>query len=100
MANGKLVAIVTALMLTMGGQGAHAAYTRSHLEQIEQFIVNGQWDRLRAYLVTNPALLGGNDVLAAALRKFLADTNGGTIASIPVSSLPDLDTVAAARDSY
>lgn len=100
MANGKLVAIVTALMLTMGGQGAQAAFSLSQLVQIEQFILTGKWAELRAYLAANPALLDGADPLAAELRRFLSDTAGGTIASITPAALPGLDTLAAAKDSY
>ncbi len=100
MANGKLVAIVTALMLTVGGQGAQAAFSLSQLVQIEQLIVTGQWDRLRAFLTANPALLEGDDPLATELRRFLAEVASGTIASITPASLPSLDALAAARDSY
>lgn len=100
MANGKLVAIVTALMLTVGGQGAQAAASFSQLVQIEQFILMGKWAELRAYLAANPSLLAGNDALGAELRRFLADTAGGTIATIRPAALPGLDTVAAAKDSY
>jgi hypothetical protein len=100
MANRKLVAIITALMLTVGGQGAQAAYTLSHLAQMEQFILNGQWERLRAFLTANPNLLEGDSALAAQLRRFLLGTAGGTIATITPAAMPSLEALAAAKDSY
>lgn len=100
MANRKLVAIVTALMLSVGGQGAHAAYTLNHLVQIEHLIVAGQWEQLRAFLAANPFLLEGDGALATELRRFLTESAGGTIASIVPAALPRLATVAAAKDSY
>lgn len=100
MAHRKLVAIVTALMLTVGAQGAQAAYTLSHLTQIEQFVLNGEWQRLRAFLTANPHLLEGDSPLAAQLRQFLIGTAGGTIATIRPAAMPSLDALAAAKDSY
>lgn len=103
MANQRLVAIVTALLLaTNGGQPAFAAYTFSQLEIIEQFILNGQWDLLMAFINENPELLQGNDALASELRVFVdAVEASGTISTItPPAVIPKLEVVETAKDSY
>jgi len=103
MANKRLLAIVTALMLaTGGGQMALGAYTFSQLEIIEQFILNGEWDLLKAFIDENPELLQGNDALANELRSFvIAVEESGTISTITTPPVvPDIIVVETVKDSY
>ena len=102
MASKRMIVIVTALILSAGVVPSQAAYTLSQLEQIEQFILNGQWALLKAYLDANPDLLDGSDALAVELRDFVRTVAAtGTIPTIlPPATVPDLKLVAAARDSY
>ncbi len=103
MANKRLLAIVTALMLAAsGGQSALGAFTFSQLELIEQFILNGQWALLKAFIDEHPELLQGSDALARELREFVAAVEeSGVISTItPPAVVPDIAVVATAKDSY
>lgn len=97
MANQRLLAVVTALLLTAGAQDARAAYTLDQLEQIEQFILGEQWSELGAFINENRELLDGDDVLAQSLRAFVDDAADGVINQL--SSLPSRDTISEARQA-
>lgn len=102
MANKRLLAIVTALMLATGTHGAFATYTHSQLEQIEQFLRNGNFELLKEYLDNNPELLDGSDALTVQLQDFAAAVeSAGSISEVSTLSFaPSLDVVASAKDSY
>ena len=102
MAKGRLLAIITALMLSAGIHNAQATYNFSQLEQIEQFIVNGEWELLLNYLEANPEVLEGVDALAVELREFVAQVETGGVISIisAPAAVPDLSVVEEAKDSY
>tara|TARA_A100001391_G_scaffold156605_1_gene114807 strand:- start:100 stop:411 length:312 start_codon:yes stop_codon:yes gene_type:complete len=78
MASNKLIAIITALTLSVGIVPSHAAYTKAQLEVIEILVLNQDWAELIAYLEANPELLLGADPLAAELRTFVAEARGGS----------------------
>jgi hypothetical protein len=73
MANRRLVAIITALLL-MGGAGLRAEVSLEELRTMNELIDGQQWGALRDYLRKNPAVLSGDDALAQELRFFVAAT--------------------------
>jgi hypothetical protein len=79
MANPKLLALVTALMLVVGTPVAFGAVSQDQLQQLETLIVSQQWADLNAYLLEHPELVSGNDVLADELKVFLASYSQGVL---------------------
>ncbi len=105
MASKRLLAVVTALILAGAGLASPAGVTLSHLEQIEQFIVNEDWALLSAYLEQHPELLDGDTPLAVELQAFVravdeAVATGTTISALSTTGIPDIDVVEAMIDSY
>ncbi|MDP2737488.1 MAG: hypothetical protein Q8O82_01980 [Pseudorhodobacter sp.] len=97
----KLLAVITALMLVTGGHGAQAAYTSTQLAQIEQLIVDRNWAQLESYILANPELLDGEDLLATELWKFMKNMQAGifTATFIP-PSIPYANIVTSIRPTY
>lgn len=77
----RLVAIVTGLMLIMGGLGgARAAEpTLDQLRIIDGLLTRNDTRALLSYLMQNPELLAGEDELAVELRRFAAEISGGRL---------------------
>jgi len=82
MPNPRLLAVVTALMLSAGTPAAHASYTLTDLQRIEQLILDREWNELRAYIASKPDLARGDDPLASELRTFLETSRDGFLAQI------------------
>lgn len=83
----RLVAIVTGLMLIVGGLSAGAQEpSLDQLRTIDALLSRNDSEGLLAFLLANPALLSGEDELAAELRKFVADASGGRLKVDYVSS--------------
>jgi len=78
MPNTRLLAVVTAVMLSAGTPAAQAAYTFYDLQRIEKLILNREWNELRAYIEANPKLLRGTNPLANELRAFFVTYRQGS----------------------
>jgi hypothetical protein len=96
MANRKLLAIITVLMLAGGALPSHAQYTLSQLNQIENMINTRNWPALRDFVAANPGILDGESALASALKDFM------DASAAPGSVIGDLAAVdvGITRDSY
>lgn len=68
----RLLAVVTALILAAGAPAAHATYTLTNLQALEQMVLDQDWRGLHAFIEANPELLHGNDPLAIELRNYVA----------------------------
>lgn len=79
MPNTRLLAVVTAFLITGGGSGAIAAVTMSQLLEVERLIVSKDCGALLFYLSENGGLLEGDDPLAQELRSFSQGVEGGVI---------------------
>ncbi|TCP41822.1 hypothetical protein [Rhodovulum marinum] len=77
----RLMAIVTGLMLIMGGLGgARAAEpTLEQLRTIDQLLTRNDTRALLSFLLDNPDLLSGDDELAVELRRFATEISGGRL---------------------
>lgn len=76
----RLVAVVSALMMTQGlpvhGQGS---YDMAQLQDIERFIMGRDCGGLWNYVQTNPHLAQGEDPLAKELARFVERTQRGSL---------------------
>lgn len=76
----RLVAVVSALMMTQGlpvqGQGS---YDMAQLQDIERFITGRDCGGLWNYVQTNPQLAQGDDPLARELSRFVERTQRGSL---------------------
>jgi hypothetical protein len=88
----RLIAIVTALTCLSGAQGAYAAASIEQLTTIESLIVARNCVGLRNYLEQYPALLIGDDALAAELRNFADGIDSGLIACLAFQSSSERTT--------
>jgi len=76
----RLVAIVTGLMLIVGGLAARAAEpTLEQLRVIDTLLSRNDTQGLLDFLKGNPALLAGEDELSAELRNFAKVAAGGRL---------------------
>lgn len=83
----RLVAIVTGLLLIVGGLSAGAQEpSLDQLRTIDVLLSRNDSQGLLTFLLENPALLSGEDELAAELRKFVTDASGGRLRVDYVSS--------------
>lgn len=85
MANGRLLAILTAVIMFAPGPGANAAFTLAELRRIEGLIISQDCGALLGYLQANPSLLEGDDPLAVELRNFNSGIRGGIIQCLSLS---------------
>ncbi|SNT12217.1 hypothetical protein [Tropicimonas sediminicola] len=90
----KLVAVVTALMMSAAAFGARADVTFEQLETIDRLLTQNNTRALWAYLQEYPELLAGEDELSLELRKFCTDV---TLGRLRCHYVPDGDSVQAAR---
>ncbi|MEE4186881.1 MAG: hypothetical protein V2I76_00350 [Roseobacter sp.] len=86
MADKKLLAIVTVLILIGSSGAAQQEASISDLQQIEKLIEVGDWRALYSYLVSNPQLTVGTSPLALELRAFSEDVESGRIDTFNVAS--------------
>ncbi|GEM_PF-3651210 len=99
MPNPKLLAVITAFMLVAGAPGAQATYTLSQLQRIEDMTLHQNWTQLKEYILENPSLIYGNDVLAAELKAFLESMLRGGMFSIAFVA-PSKDLISSLRRTY
>lgn len=90
----RLMAVITALLMLAGTSPARAAYDVGQLRQIEGLILARDCGALWQYLVTNPAIMAGEDALARELRVFVSATERGQLdcfaarSPVPALALP------------
>lgn len=79
MANSRLLAIVTILILM--GQSAHSQQSPSidELQAMERMIEDGDWRGLYDYVEANPNLTAGEGALANELRSFVDEVERGQL---------------------
>ncbi|SIO57163.1 hypothetical protein SAMN05444722_3692 [Rhodovulum sp. ES.010] len=75
----RLVAIVTGLMLVMGGLGAGAEPTLQQLRTIDSLLTRNDTAGLLDYLLENPQVMAGDDELGRELRQFVSDASNGRL---------------------
>ena len=85
MASPRLLAVLTTFMMVASMGGANAAFTRAQLQDVERLILSKDCGSLLSYLVENPALLEGDDPLAAELRNFSQGVQSGLIQCLSVA---------------
>jgi len=72
MAQPRLIAIVTALLLMGVGSPALATYTLAQLQDIDRMLSARDWGALASYVRANPQLLESTDALGVELQTFLS----------------------------
>lgn len=72
MPDSRLIAVITALMLSVGASPSYADFTLEELQLIEQLVLARDTEGLGRFLATNPKLIRGDDPLARELRGFSA----------------------------
>lgn len=97
MANNKLLAIVTVMMML--GTHAKSEPTLDDLIVIEGLIGAADWRALYDYVQENPRLVVGSSALATELRSFTNDVDAGQLsifdASPAATTAPDADGLAS-----
>jgi hypothetical protein len=78
-ANNRLLAIVTILVLVGSSGAAQEEPSIEELLTIEKLIDQGEWRALYYYLAANPGLTTGNSPLAVELRSFVDDAKRGRL---------------------
>lgn len=97
MANNRLLAVVTVLLLVGSTGDAQDNVTLQELQAIESLIAGKDWRALYTYVVANPKLTAGNDPLAVELRSFVDDAKRGllnTFNAAPSPSAPPTATLS------
>lgn len=93
MAENRLLAVISAMILFFPGNSANAAFTLNELQTIERLIVSQDCAALWSHLRANPKLVTGDDPLASELRNFSNGINGGLVQCL--SDQPGAGTGAA-----
>lgn len=75
----RLVAVVTALMMSTGALSARAEATLEQLQTIDRLLSANDSRALWFYMQRHPELLAGDDELALELRKFCNDITLGRL---------------------
>lgn len=78
-ADKRLLAIVTVLILMGTSGGAQEGPSIDELRTIEDLIEGGDWRALYSYVDSNPNLTAGNGPLATELRSFSEDVEQGRL---------------------
>lgn len=86
MADKKLLAIVTVLILVGSSGAAQQNASINDLLEIERLIEGGDWRALYSFLLENPQLTAGNSPLAMELQSFSEDVKSGRLDTFYVSS--------------
>lgn len=86
MADRKLLAIVTVLILVGSSGSAQQDASINDLLEIERLIEDGDWRALYSFLLENPQLTVGNSPLAMQLQSFSADVESGRLDRFNVSA--------------
>lgn len=79
MANNRLLAIVTILILVGSSGSAQQEPSIEELLTIEKLIDGGDWRALYTYVEANPRLTAGDSPLATELRSFVDDAKRGRL---------------------
>ncbi len=69
------IGLSAALLALKLSAPAEAALTTTQLDAVEEYVATGNWARLREFLLRNPGLWDGEDVLAQEFRRFLENTS-------------------------
>ena len=99
MAEKRLLAIVTVLLLMGTSGNAQQGPSINDLRTIERLIEGGDWRALYTYIDANPRLTAGNSALAVELRSFAEDAERGRLNQFdaPQSSRADPRSAANSR---
>ena len=98
MANNRLIAIVTVLLLVGGAGATGEEPSIEDLLTIEKLIDDRLWQELYLFIVANPQLTAGNSPLALELQSYVEDAKRGRLAGFDAPPA-DSDTVAASRSA-
>ncbi|MDD9921783.1 MAG: hypothetical protein OXQ92_05815 [Boseongicola sp.] len=79
MAERRLIAIITAMLLVPNSATAQESATIDQLRQIEEMVTNRAWRQLYDYLSANPRIVSGNGPLATELCGFVTDVERGNL---------------------
>jgi hypothetical protein len=82
MANQRIVAIVTALLLMSTTASAVQAASIEELRKIDAMVSTQDWAGLYSMVLANPRLISGNDPLSSELRTFMRQNSLGRIAGL------------------
>jgi hypothetical protein len=88
MANRKILAIITALVMLGGPASSQQAASISELRQIEQLVAKQRWAELYNLIMAKPALTQGNDPLSLELRDFVRQVSLGRVAGLAPYTRP------------
>ncbi len=79
MADNRLLAVLTAMILAGGVTPGRTAADLDQLLQIEQLVLSNDCQALYRYLSGNPGVLEGSDPLTVEFRNFMGRVDGGVI---------------------
>lgn len=92
------ISLSAALVSAKLSGAAHAAYSPEDMFKLEALVDSSNWVELRSFLLSNPALLRGNDPITTELKKFLDNTAGLYTALVfEPSMFPNLAATAPAE---
>lgn len=91
MANRRILAIVTALVMLGSSASAQQTASIAELRQIEFLVSNEKWAELYNLVLANPRLTQGDDPLSLELRNFLRQVSLGRIADLAPTSRRNSD---------
>lgn len=100
MANKKLMAIVTMMVLLGADASAQSDPTLEDLLTIDKLIQDGDWRALYTYVEANPRLTAGSSPLAQELQSFKDDIERGQLNTFDAGpSAPQQDASRTDNDS-
>lgn len=79
MAERRLIAIITAMLLVSDSANAQEGTTIDQLRLIEDLVINRSWRPLYEYLSENPQIVAGSSPLARELCGFVTDVERGDL---------------------
>lgn len=85
MPNNRMLAVLTALILTGGAPPASGAASLEQLLQIERLVLSNDCGALYSYLTANPSVLTGDDALSTEFRNFVSRVDRGLISCLGAS---------------
>lgn len=106
MANQRILAIVTALVMLGTTASSQQNASISELREIEFLVSNQRWAQLHSMIVNKPTLLQGSDPLSVELREFVRQVSLGRVAGLapalrqaPATTEPNDPSVVSSRAS-
>lgn len=94
MANKRLLAIVTMMILVGSTGGSRSEPTLQDLFTIDKLIEEGDWRALYSFVDANPRLTDGDSPLAAELQSFKDDVESGQLNVFDATPSPVQENVA------